>query len=48
MSSSPFLCFTEHDAKLHDMEIEWCREKPRLFPETIHITFAAVRTHLEA
>ena len=39
---------SEHDEKLHEMELKWCRERPGIFPDHIHITFAAVRSHLEA
>ena len=38
----------EHDEKLHEMELKWCHERPGIFPDHIRITFAAVRSHLEA
>ena len=38
----------ELDAKLHGMELKWCRKRPGIFPDHICITFAAVRSCLEA
>ena len=38
----------EHNAKLCEMELKWCREKLSLFPSHIHTTFAAVQSHLKA
>ena len=38
----------ELDAKLHGMELKWCHERPGIFPDHICITFAAVRSRLEA
>ena len=30
------------------MELKWCHERPGIFPDHIHITFATVRSRLEA
>ena len=38
----------EHDAKLCEMELKWCHERPGIFPDHIRITFATVRSHHEA
>ena len=38
----------QHDARLREMELTWCRKKPSLFPSHIRTTFATVRSRLEA
>ena len=38
----------EHDAKLREMELKWCCERPGTFPDHIRITFTTVRSRLEA
>ena len=39
---------SKHDAKLHEMVLKWCCEKPGIFPDHIHTMFTAGRSHLEA
>ena len=39
---------SEHNEKLHKMELKWCRERPGIFPDHICITFTAIRSCLEA
>ena len=38
----------QHDARLREMEMAWCREKTSPFPDHVRTTFATVRARLEA
>ena len=38
----------QHDLKLCDVELAWCRKKSSLFPDHIRTTFASIRSHLKA